>query len=340
MVTCAPIAAASLTPMWPSPPRPDDRDLGALADLVLAERRVGGDAGAQQGRDARLVHAVGHLEHEMVADDDMVGVAALGDLAVVAVGAVVGLGAALAAEHFPALEALVAGHAAVDHAADRDDVADLVPGDLGADRGDLADDLVARDDRVAGAVPVVAAVWRSRVADAGVGDADGDIVGAERRGARSPSAAAAGRGRRCPSPWPSSAIRFARSSCPGSVQSSLPWDSPVAARCRTRRAWRRCGRSTIRPPTDSTPALGSASNAATIASAWAMSSADGREGGVDHRDLVGVDGELAGEAFARGGLGFGAKPVCVAEVGEDAVDRLDPGGDRAGEAQASAPAGR
>ena len=94
------------------------------------------------------------------------------------------------------------------------------------------------------------------------------------------------------------------------------------------------------PPTESTPALGSASNAATIASAWAMSSARGRESGVDHRDLVGVDGELAGEALARGRLGFGAQAVGVAEVGEHAVDRLDARGDRAGEASGCAPSGR
>ena len=108
------------------PAEADDRHLGAGADAILAERRVGRDPGAQQGRDAARVHAVGHLADEMVAHDDMVGVAALGDRAVVIVGAVVGLDAALAAEDFPAFEALVARHAAVDHAADRDRVADLV----------------------------------------------------------------------------------------------------------------------------------------------------------------------------------------------------------------------
>ena len=38
--------------------------------------------------------------------------------------------------------------------------------------------------------------------------------------------------------------------------------------------------------------------------------------------------------------GFGDQPGLVAEVGEHAVDRLDPGGDRAGEASASGPCGR
>ena len=34
-----------------------------------------------------------------------------------------------------------------------------------------------------------------------------------------------------------------------------------------------------------------------------------REGGVDHRHLRRVDGELAGEALAARGLGFGAQSV-------------------------------
>ena len=59
------------------PAEADDRHLGARADIILAKRRVGGDPGAEQRRDAAGVHAFGHLADEMVADDDMVGVAAL-----------------------------------------------------------------------------------------------------------------------------------------------------------------------------------------------------------------------------------------------------------------------
>jgi len=113
----------------------------------------------------------------MVAHHDMVGVAALADRLIVAVGAVVGLDTAFAAEHFPPLEALVAGHAAVDHAADRDRVADGMARHLVADRGDGADDLVAGDDRVARPAPVVAAGVEIAVADAGVSDLDRNVVG-------------------------------------------------------------------------------------------------------------------------------------------------------------------
>ena len=98
----------------------------------------------------------GTLQDEMIANDDVVGVAALADRSVVIVRAVVGLDAALAAEHLPAFQALVALHAAVDHAPDRDGIANPMARDLVADRGDGADDLVAGDDRVAGAAPVVA----------------------------------------------------------------------------------------------------------------------------------------------------------------------------------------
>ena len=72
------------------------------------------------------------------------GVAALGRLAVVA-RAVVGQDGALGAELLLAVLAVLALAARVDHAADADAVADLVPRHAVADRGDDAGDLVARD---------------------------------------------------------------------------------------------------------------------------------------------------------------------------------------------------
>ena len=162
------------------PAQADDCDLAGRPHTVLAQRRVGRDAGTQQRRDAARVHSVRNLQAEVVANDDMVGVAALADRVVVIVGAVVRLDAALAAEHLPAGEALVALHAAVDHATDRDRVADAVAGDFVADRGDRADDLVTRDARVDRALPVVAAGMEVAVANAGVGDLDRDIVWPER----------------------------------------------------------------------------------------------------------------------------------------------------------------
>src|SRR6478735_7546094 len=96
---------------------------------------------------------------------------------VVPVLTVVRLDAALAAEHFPARKALVTAHATVDHAADRDRVSDPVARDLVADSGDGADDLVARDVGVGGPAPIIARGVEVGMADAGVGNLDGDVVG-------------------------------------------------------------------------------------------------------------------------------------------------------------------
>jgi hypothetical protein len=61
----------------------------------------------------------------------------------------------------------------------------------------------------------------------------------------------------------------------------------------------------------------------------------GREGAIDDGDLRGMDRKLARETLAGGRFGFGAKSVLVAKIGEDAVDRLNASGHRAGEAQRS-----
>ncbi len=55
------------------------------------------------------------------------------------------------------------------------------------------------------------------------------------------------------------------------------------------------------------------------------------EGGVDHRDLVGVDREAAGEALAGGAFGVGLEAVQVAEIGVEGFDRFDAVGQRRGE---------
>src|SRR5439155_22364143 len=108
-------------------------------------------------------------------DDDVIGVAALADRAVVIIGAVVGLDAAFAAEDLPAFEALVALHAAVDHAADRHDVADAMAGHFAADRGDDSDNSMAGNDWVGRARPIVPALVQVGVADSRISDADRDI---------------------------------------------------------------------------------------------------------------------------------------------------------------------
>ena len=115
------------------------------------------------------------LQHEVLVDDDGLGVAALGDGAVV-VDTCVGLDVAVEAVHLFALEALLALTAGPGLAADADAVADLVLGDRGADLADVADDLVADDLGVGDLAPVAADGVDVGVADAGVGDVDEDVV--------------------------------------------------------------------------------------------------------------------------------------------------------------------
>ncbi|MNH10768.1 hypothetical protein D3C79_702570 [compost metagenome] len=67
--------------------------------------------------------------------------------------------------------------AGVDHAADADQVTDLIAADVGADGGDLADDFVAGHQRVDGDAPFVAGLVNVGVAHATVENLDRHIVG-------------------------------------------------------------------------------------------------------------------------------------------------------------------
>ena len=65
------------------------------ADVPVAQRRPGGDAGAEQRRHGFNIQIFWNFQHEGVADGDALRVAAVGGLAVVAVVAVVGVGRAV-----------------------------------------------------------------------------------------------------------------------------------------------------------------------------------------------------------------------------------------------------
>ena len=69
-----------------------------------------------------------------------------------------------------------AGAARIDHAAHADQIADLVLGDLVANSRDLADDFVARHQRVSGEAPVIARLVDVGVANAAVQHFDGNVV--------------------------------------------------------------------------------------------------------------------------------------------------------------------
>ncbi|MHC2543083.1 hypothetical protein ACVINY_003731 [Sinorhizobium meliloti] len=152
----------------------DDRHLLAGAGLPVTQRRVERDAGAKQRCGSIERKVLRNGEHIAFLDDDMVGIAALGRGSV-GLDAVVG--------HHEARQILLqveitlgAGRAGVDEAADTHPVADLEPGDLGADCPDDADDLVARYHGEGRIAPFVARLVDVGMADAAIFDVDHHVV--------------------------------------------------------------------------------------------------------------------------------------------------------------------
>ena len=146
----------------------DHADAAARADVPGAQRRISGDAGANQRGRRRQIQPVGDAQHKLLAHDETLGVAAVGRFARDPIAIIVGLGVAFAAELLQALAALIAVLAGIDHAPDRDRVADLVAGDVDADLGHAADDLVAGNYRVDAPTPIIAGLVEVGVADAAV----------------------------------------------------------------------------------------------------------------------------------------------------------------------------
>ncbi|KAF1855195.1 hypothetical protein Lal_00003742 [Lupinus albus] len=157
----------------------DHAHAAAGADVPGAQRRVAGDAGAQQRRRLGQVEAFRHAQDELLAHHQVLGVTAESDFPGDAVTAVVGLGVALAAQLLLALAALVALHAGIHHAAHCHVVADLVARHRRADLDHPADDLVAGHDGVQAEAPVVARLVQVGVADAAVEDFHRHVVGAQ-----------------------------------------------------------------------------------------------------------------------------------------------------------------
>ncbi len=156
----------------------DDADLLAGPDLPVAQRRVGGNAGAEQRRNAGQVEVGGNRVGEALVHDIVIGVAAHGDGAVDAVLGGVGERGALVAE---VLFAVVAGRAlaaGVDDHADGGNVARLELVDGAAGGADAAHDFVAGHQRIDRLAPLVAGHVQVGVADAAVENLDDDFSGA------------------------------------------------------------------------------------------------------------------------------------------------------------------
>src|SRR6185437_8059756 len=151
----------------------DDADARGRAGAVVAQRGVDGDAGAEERGGVDGVERVGDRDGEAAVDAD-----GRGEASVAADAGGLGLGA----EMLFAGAAPLADAAGVCLPADADALAYRGAVDVGADRGDGADDLVAGDERVAADAPVVVDEMDVGVADAAMLDADLDVVRPELSG--------------------------------------------------------------------------------------------------------------------------------------------------------------
>jgi hypothetical protein len=165
----------------PQAAQADDPDLVAGLHVPVLQRRIGGDAGAEDRRGGGVGQAVGDLQHEVLADHHDVGIAAQGVVAAVHVlagrrllgrkhRAIIG-GQETIGSFAVVLLALLAGlaaAAAVDHAADADDVAFLKLDRACADPRHPAHDLVAGQTGIDGVLPLVLHLVNVRMADAAV----------------------------------------------------------------------------------------------------------------------------------------------------------------------------
>lgn len=148
----------------------DDADAGGGAGSAVAERGVDGDAGAEERGGVDAVEGIWDGDGEAAVDAD-----GRGESTVAADAGGLGLGA----EVFFAGAAPLADAAGVCLPADADALTDDGTMHGGAEGGDGADDLVAGDEGEAGDAPVVVDQVNVGVADAAVGDADLDVIGAQ-----------------------------------------------------------------------------------------------------------------------------------------------------------------
>ena len=127
----------------------------------MLERRVGGDARAQEGRTSGEVEGFRHVQRKVLAHGEAARVAA-GRRVALGVGAVGPQGAGCRGAPLLVVGfAHLARAAGADHAAHAHAVAHLELGDAGADLGDGADELVAGHERVGHGPHSPRAAWMS-----------------------------------------------------------------------------------------------------------------------------------------------------------------------------------
>ena len=143
-----------------------------MTDLPVPKGRISGDAGAEQRGGAGRIESLRHAQHEVLAGDDALGIAAISDPASMRIIAVIGKRRPLFAELLFAHLAAWAGSASIDHAANGGQVARLEAADVGTDAAHAADDFVAWYAGVCRAGPFIARLMQIRMTDAAVEDFD------------------------------------------------------------------------------------------------------------------------------------------------------------------------
>src|SRR5262249_14331587 len=133
-----------------------DSNFLSFADLPVAQRRVSGDAGAQQRRYGRKVETGWNVENKIFVHDNLVRVAAVGDAPEMLVLTVIGAHEAHVAILLQSGLAIGAGTAGVNHAADSREVACFESFDLCPHGSDASDNLVSGNAGIDGVLPFIA----------------------------------------------------------------------------------------------------------------------------------------------------------------------------------------
>jgi len=162
-------------------------ELHTLLEAVVAEGRVDGDTGAEEGSGSVEGNVLGDLESVVHVDNDVLGVTTVGGLALLGVGVeagavsvlelgVVGSDHTLSAVVTVGLLAVVAVTARVDEAADTSVVTDNEVLDVLADSHDNTGNLVSGNHGEDSGAPLFTSLMDVRVADTGELGLDVDIV--------------------------------------------------------------------------------------------------------------------------------------------------------------------
>jgi len=138
----------------------DNADFLAGPDFPVTQRRVGGDAGAEQRCGGGEVHFGGDLQSKGLVDNDALGVAAEGGAAEVLVRSVVGKDRGLLAVLLQAALTTGTDAAGIHKTANGSEVAFLEFLHVAAGFHDATDDFVAGHDGIDGVVPFIASLMK------------------------------------------------------------------------------------------------------------------------------------------------------------------------------------